>query len=128
MFALQRHLATAFGLITDLTAIIPISSDSWFSWSDGPQPEGAQDNTVNRHKWPCLVESVAEGTPDVLWEEPFPDLEEATRVAGLLVAEEKLENVTTFVNHLQENDGITYKGGEYSFVNKLSDRNDKKVS
>ena len=77
----------------------------------------------------------AEGTPDFVWEEPFPNSEEATRFAGLLVAEEKLDNVTTFVNHLQESgeavkDGITFnhKGGEHSFVNMCSDRNDKKVS
>ena len=61
-----------------------------------------------------------------MWEEPFPNSEEATRVAGLLMAEEKLENVTTFVNNLQESaeaekDEITftYKGGEYSFVSKF---------
>ena len=51
------------------------------------------------------------------------------------MAEEKLENVTAFVNNLQEKAqavkdeiNITYKGGEYSFVSKFCDRNDKKVS
>ena len=43
--------------------------------------------------------------------------------------------MTAFVNSLQESaeaakDDITftYKGGEYSFVNKFVDRNDKKIS
>ena len=108
----------------------------WFRWSDGPQPEGAKTTqSIAINDLVLLKVYNAEGTPDFVWEEPFPNSEEATRVAGLLVAEEKLENVSTFVNYLQESaeavkNGITfnYKGGEYSFVNKFSDRNDKKVS
>ena len=107
----------------------------WFRWSDGPQPEGAKTTqSIAINDLVLLKVYNAEGTPDFVWEEPFPNSEEATRVAGLLVAEEKLENVSTFVNYLQESaeavkNGITfnYKGGEYSFVNKFSDRNDKKV-
>ena len=110
----------------------------WFRWSDsdGPQPEGTKTTqSIAISDLVLLKVQNAAGTPDFVWEEPFPNSEEATRVAGLLMAEEKLENVTTFVNNLQESAeavkdeiNFTYKGGEYSFVSKFCDRNDKKVS
>ena len=108
----------------------------WFRWSDGPQPEGTKTTqSIAISDLVLLKVENAAGTPDFVWEEPFPNSEEATRVAGLLMAEEKLENVTAFVNNLQESAeavkdeiNITYKGGEYSFVSKFCDRNDKKVS
>ena len=45
----------------------------WFRWSDGPQPEGTKTTqSIAISDLVLLKVQNAAGTPDFVWEEPFP--------------------------------------------------------
>ena len=105
-----------------------------------PSPTSRYENL------PFFAVENADGTPEFHWEEPQPNSEEATRLCGtksllnfsiqyvhhfpgLLVAEERLDAVSTFVTRLQESaeqikDGfqIEHRGGHYDFTATFTDR------
>ena len=89
----------------------------------------------------------ANGTEEFQWEEPTPDSEYCTRVVGecllgimvsyggfpgLLMAEERAENILGFLLHLQQQSidleegfQVEYGGEEYDFLPKFKDRSVK---